>query len=183
MPCLRLSEKQLRLVQSALDFYSRVGIGQMNVIKEHPTFEGALRNLLRPKKDMEVGDKTEQGEVVKITKNRVQTRGRWGAKEELRWFPRSEVRHSVDYEKFHLIRDAGDRTLNMGRNMLLGESMPYNGSYGIHSPSVDETCREAFDIVQVIRHEFWKANPNRSDITVDSSIHFISTGHNVKCEL
>lgn len=183
MATLTVTNEQLRLIQQALDFYSRVGIGQMDAIKDHPTFEGTLREKLRPKKPIEIGDRTEQGEVVKITKNRIQTKGWWGAKEELRWFPKDQVKLSIDYTKFHLIRDAGVRTLTMGRNMLLSEMMPYNGSYGIHHPSVDESCREAFDIIQVIRHEFWKANPDRSDITVDSSIYFISTGHNVKCEL
>ena len=55
--------------------------------------------------------------------------------------------------------------------MLLQEELHNNASYGIYNPNVDESCRIAFDIIQVIRHEYWKANPNRSDITVDSSVH------------
>jgi len=31
------TNKQLRLIQQALDMYSRIGIGQMWVIKDHPT--------------------------------------------------------------------------------------------------------------------------------------------------
>ena len=61
-----------------------------------------------------------------------------------------------------------------------------NGSWGIHHPNVDDSCRLAFDIIQVIRHEFWKRNPNRSNITVDSSIHFTSDSgdsYKIKCEL
>ena len=184
MATLTVTNEQLRLIQNALDFYSRVGIGQMDAIKDHPTFEGALREKLRPKKPIEVGDRTEQGEVVKITKNRIQTKGWWGAKEELRWFPNDKVKLSIDYTKFHLIRDAGVRTLTMGRNMLLSEMMPYNGSYGIHHPSVDESCRVAFDIIQVIRHEFWKANENRQEYTVDASLHLITKDSDkIKVEL
>jgi hypothetical protein len=48
------------------------------------------------------------------------------------------------------------------------------GGWGIHHPNVDDSCREAFDIIQVIRHEFWKRDPERSSMTVDSSIHFTS---------
>jgi len=44
MTTLHLTEEQLRLVQTALDFYSRVGIGQFDVIKDHPTFTNQLRN-------------------------------------------------------------------------------------------------------------------------------------------
>jgi len=73
------------------------------------------------------------------------------------------------------------------RNMLCNDySLSRNGSWGIHSSNVDNSCREAFDIIQVIRHEFWKRNPKRSDITVDSSIHFTSNSgesNKIKCEL
>lgn len=184
MATLTVTNEQLRLIQQALDFYSRVGIGQMDAIKDHPTYEGVLREKLRPKKPIEVGDKTEQGEVIKITKNRIQTKGWWGAKEELRWFPKDKVKLSIDYTKFHLIRDAGVRTLIMGRNMLLSEMMGHNASYGIHNPKVDESCRVAFDIIQVIRHEFWKANENRQEYTVDASVHPITEDSNkIKVEL
>lgn len=184
MATLTVTNEQLRLIQNALDFYSRVGIGQMNVIKDHPTFEGALREKLRPKKTIEVGDKTEQGEVIKITKNRIQTKGTWNTKEELRWFPKKQVKLSIDYSKFHHIRDAGERVLNMGRNMLLSDMLPYNGSYGIHNPKVDESCRVAFDIIQVIRHEFWKADDDKTHYTVDASVHLITKDSNkIKVEL
>ena len=65
--------------------------------------------------------------------------------------------------------------------------MPKNGSWGIYHPSVDDSCRQAFDIVQVIRHERWKRNPNRSQATVDSSIHFSHRKDNssdkIKCQI
>jgi len=57
MPKLEITEEQLKIIQTALDFYSRVGIGQMWVIKDHPTFQSVLSDKLRPQKDLEVGDK------------------------------------------------------------------------------------------------------------------------------
>ena len=36
---------------------------------------------------------------------------------------------------------------------------------------VDESSTVAYDIVQVIRHEFWKADPDRSPHVVMSSVH------------
>lgn len=184
MPTLTLTEKQLRLIQSALDFYSRVGIGQMWAIKDHPTYQQALYEKLRPKKKIEVGDITEQGEVIEVGSRYIKTRGVWIGKEEVRKWKPNQVKLSVNYEEFHNIRDAGEKQLNIGRNTLLCEEMLDNSSWGIHHPNVDESCREAFDIIQVIRHEFWKANPDRSDITVDSSIHFIASNSNsIKCEL
>jgi hypothetical protein len=85
------------------------------------------------------------------------------------WKKLKDVKLSTDYTKYHEIRDNVDNQLNPVRNLLIQEpSHPRNGSWGIHNPKVDETCREAYDLIQVIRHEFWKADKNRSDITVDS---------------
>jgi hypothetical protein len=130
MATLKVSEEQLRLIQRALDFYSRVGIGQFNAIKDHPTFEAHLHNEF----------KDENGKT--------------------------------DYEHYHSLRDDVDSILLVARNNLYNDSsIGKNGSWGIHNPKVDESCREAFDLIQVIRHEFWKKNPKRSSITVDSSVH------------
>ena len=185
MATLELTESQLRLVQDALDFYSRVGIGQMWAIRDHPTFENVLREKLRPKKPLEVGDKTERGEVVEIGKDYIKTKGSWGTGEEIReWKDVEKVKHSIDYNQFHEIRDRGEKVLNEGRNILLQDQIPNNGSYGIFNPQVDESCRVAWDILQVIRHEFWKANSDRSEITVDSSVHLSTEdSHKIKCEL
>ena len=129
MATLNVSEEQLRLIQHALDFYTRVGIGQFNAIKDHPTFEAHLHNEF----------KDENGKT--------------------------------DYAHYHSVRDDVDGILHVARNVLYNDSsIGKNGSWGIHHPNVDDTCRDAFDLVQVIRHEFWKQNPNRSSITVDSSI-------------
>ena len=58
------------------------------------------------------------------------------------------------------------------RNHLIQDkSVGTNGSWGIYNKNVDESCREAFNLIQVIRHEFWKLNPNKSSSTVDSSVN------------
>lgn len=185
MATLELTNEQLSLVQQALDFYSRVGIGQMWAIKEHPTYENHLREKLRPKKQLEVGDQTERGEVVEIGKGYIKTKGHWSNGEEIRkWTDIENVKLSTDYGMYHEIRDRAEKVLNQGRNMLLQEELPNNGSWGIFNPEADESCRIAFDIVQVIRHEFWKQNPNRSNITVNSSVHtWTGDGHKIKCKL
>ena len=134
MATITLEREHLYLIQRALDFYSRVGIGQFNAIKNHPTFERHLH------KEFEVDGKT-------------------------------------DYGRYHAVRDAVDSILVQPRNMLYNDdSIGKNGSWGIHNDKVDESCREAFDLVQIIRHEFWKEKPNRRNITVDSSIHLTSKG-------
>ena len=74
------------------------------------------------------------------------------------------------------------------RNLLIQDpELPQHASWGIYNEDVHDTCRQAFDIVQVIRHERWKRNPNRSDITVDSHIHFSHRTDNssnlIKCEI
>jgi hypothetical protein len=185
MATLTVTNEHLVLIQRALDFYSRVGIGQMWAIKEHPTYERVLREKLRPKKKLEMGDQTERGEVVEIGKDFIKTKGSWGKGEEIReWKDVEGVKLSIDYGTYHDLRDKGEKILNQGRNILLGQELGNNESYGIYNPNVDESCRVAFDLIQVIRHEFWKSNPERSLATVDSSVHLGTKDCNkIKCQI
>ena len=189
---LELTDEQLWLVQSALDFYSRVGIGQFNVIKDHPTFESHLYEVCIPNKEIEVGDKTQQGTIIEIKddnvliKGSVNKEGHWC--EEKEWKKLKDVKLSTDYSRYHSIRDSVDQMLLHPRNMLINDfTLSTNGSWGIYSESVDDSCRMAFDIVQVIRHERWKKDENKNSATVDSHIHFShrkdKTSDKIKCEL
>jgi len=70
------------------------------------------------------------------------------------------------------------------RNILIQEDLHPNASWGIFNEKGDETCRVAYDIIQVIRHEFWKANPNRSELTVDAGINLqTEDGDKIMCKL
>jgi len=175
MATLKVSEEQLRLIQRALDFYSRVGIGQFDEIKDHPTFQKHLhKQFALGSGDFKVGDKTMRGEVVEVDPKGkwVKTKGRWDGEEEVKkWTDIENIEYSTDYERYHQVRDAVDMMLTQPRNMLYNDnSFTKNGSWGIHHPSVDDSCRDAFDLIQVIRHEFWKRDPDRSSVTVDSSV-------------
>ena len=143
MATITLTKEQLRLIQDALDMYSRIGIGQMWAIKDHPTFENVLRKEF----------KDEDGKV--------------------------------DYSRYHEVRDNADLMLVLPRNMLLSDlTLRKNASWGIYNPDVDESCRVAYDLVQVIRHEFWLANPDRSEHVVMSSVHLSTKNSNqIKVEL
>lgn len=175
---LKVTDEQLRLIQRALDFYSRIGIGQFERIKEHPTFERHLENVCRPSHEPRIGDRTPQGEILEIKNGKAlingsvsKETGHWCNKQE--WKKLEDVKLSTDYSRYHQIRDNVDTILVQPRNILINDpQMSRNGSWGIHNPNVDDSCRMAFDMVQVIRHEYWKKDPNRSNITVDSHIHF-----------
>ena len=173
MAKLELNNDQLRLIQKALDFYSRVGMGQFNEIIEHPTFEKSLHRQFSPSKPFKIGDQTMRGEIVEIDKKGkwIKTKGSWCNGEEIReWTDLENIMYSPDWSALHAMEDAIKQQLNVARNLLYGEDMGRNGSWGIYNEKVDESCREAFNIIQVIRHEFWKENPNRSNVTVDSSV-------------
>lgn len=143
MAKLEVTNEQLRLIQNALDFYTRVGIGQFTVIKDHATFQKHLWNKFR---DNDSGE--------------------------------------IDFSKYHDTRDEVDELLAEARNLLYCDSkFGVNGGWGIHHSNVDDSCRDAFDLVQVIRHEFWKQDPNRSNGTVDSSVHITNSNYNIKVEL
>jgi hypothetical protein len=193
MNTLEVTDEHLRLIQHALDFYSRIGIGQFERIKDHPTFERHLETVCRPDKDPEVGDRTPQGEILEIKNSKAlingsvdKKTGRWCDKKE--WKKLEDVKLSTDYSRYHEIRDRVDSSLVQPRNMLIQDlSLGRNASWGIYSPSVDDSCRMAFDIVQVIRHEYWKKDPNKSNVTVDSHIHFShradGSSDKIKCKL
>jgi hypothetical protein len=185
MTTLTITENQLRVIQNALDFYARVGIGQMNVITDHPTFENSLYEKLKPKKELEIGDKTNRGEILEINKNYIKTKGNWNGKEEIKtWKDIDNIKLSIDYSIFHQIKDESQKLLNKGRNLLLEKDLLSNGSYGINNPNVDESCRIAHDILQVIRYEFWKNNQNQNNNVVASSVYLTTKDSDkIKCKI
>lgn len=184
MAKLELTNKQLRLIQTALDLYSRIGILQFEEILRHPTLEQVIEDRFRSKKPLEVGDKTERGEIVEITKKHIKTKGSWGNGEEIKtWKDIENVKLSTDWSSVHKTKDDASDLLAEVKRLVSGESYGRNASYGIHNPKVDTSCRDAFDIVQVIRHEFWKADPHSSSITVDSSVHITGSCKLPKAEI
>lgn len=172
MATVKCNEEQLKLIQNALELYSRLGIGQFNEILEHPTFENSLYRQFSPNKPFEVGDQTMRGKIVKITKKAIWTKGSWGNDEEIKkWTDIENIKYSPDWTALHQREEEVKYHLNTARNLLYGENIGVDGSWGIYNPKVDESCREAFSMIQIIRHELWKANPNRSEHTVDSSVY------------
>jgi len=158
-------------------------MGQFKVIVEHPTFEKSLYKQFSPNKPLEVGDQTMRGEIVEIDKKSkwIKTKGHWGKGEEIKkWFDVENIKLSPNWTALHDAEDNIKRQLNIARNLLYGEEMSQNGSWGIYNSQVDESCRESFEILQKIRHQFWLANPNRSSMTVDSTDGRLK---NIKVEL
>lgn len=173
MAKIELNNEQLQLIQKALDFYSRVGMGQFSEIVEHPTFEKSLFRQFSADTPLKVGDITMRGEITEIDKKGkwIKTKGSWGNGEEIKvWTDIENIKHSPDWSSLHETEDVIKKQLNIARNLLYGEEMGRNGSWGIYNEKVDESCREAYNMIQVIRHSFWLANPNRNSITVDSSV-------------
>jgi hypothetical protein len=170
MATLKCTDKGLQLIQTALDFYSRVGILQLDRILEHPTVESLLREQFRPKEVLKIGSQTERGEITKITKKSIWTKGSWGNGEEVRkWDDVENIKLSVDYSKYHAKQDEIKDLLIQVNSIIYNKPMTRNISLGIYNEQVDESCRESFEIIQKIRHQFWLANPSRSNITVDST--------------
>jgi hypothetical protein len=172
MAKLELTNDQLQLIQKALDFYSRVGIMQFDRILDHPTIDNVIDDRFRPKKELEVGDRTERGEIVEITKKHIKTKGSWGNGEEIKtWKDIENIKPSTDWSEVHRVKDEVRVKFSEIQHLISGEIFGTGGSYGIYNSNVDDSCREAFDIVQVIRHEFWKVDPKSTSMTVDSHIH------------
>lgn len=138
MATLEVTEEQLSVIQSALDLYSRVGVGQFDRIVEHTTFENYLYK-----------------------------------------------KFNKDFTYINLIEDKAKDLLHQARDILYQDnSIGQNGSWGIYSENVDESCRIAFDLQQVIRHEKWKRKPDRTNLTIDSSVHLTTKNSDkIKVEL
>jgi hypothetical protein len=176
MAKLECTKSQLQLIQTALDFYSRIGIGQWTEIKNHPTFEENLYNVCIPDKTLEVGDHTPQGDILEIKDKKALINGSvdkktnmWCNKPE--WKKLEDVKLSTDYSKFHDIRDRVDDLLAEARNVLIQEnSCGKNGSWGIYNKNVDDSCREAYNMIQVIRYELNKVSKNPCEHCVSSSV-------------
>jgi len=184
MATIKLSNKQLRLIQTALDFYSRVGSLQLDEILTHPTIDNIIINQFTEKKELEVGDRTVRGIIVEINEKNIKTKGCWSKEEEIRtWTDTQNIKLSPDWEEVHRTKDSIRNHLNHIKCVASGESFSNGGNYGIYSNKVDESCREAYDMIQVIRHEFWKEDPNHSGITVDSSTHLSDQGSEILVEL
>ena len=184
MAKIELNNKQLHLIQDALELYSRVGILQTDRILDHPSIDRILHDSYTPNKDIEIGSQTMRGEVTEIGEGYIKTKGRWNTKEEIRtWTDVEKIQLSPDWETYHNSKERIKILLTEINQIIKNDpSFLQNQSLGIHHEMVPE-CREAFDIIQVIRHEFWKANKNHSDITVDSSISLTSPDPQTKVEL
>ena len=171
MATIILNNEQLRLMQAALELYSRIGILQFERILDHPTIDRLIYNQFTPKKKLEVGDDTMRGKIVEIGKKFIKTKGSWGNGEEIKkWTDIDKIKLSPDWNEIHKTRDILDAQFIKLKRIISGEYYGKGGSLGIHNPDVDVSNREAFDMIQVIRHEFWKANEKRSNVTVDSHV-------------
>ena len=171
MATIKLTDKQLHLVQSALDLYSRIGTLHLDVILDHPSVNNMIDEQFTQKKELEVGDHTVRGVITEINKKSIKTKGWWSNKgEEIKtWTDIDKIKLSPDYDKVHKNRDLIKYHFNQVKVLASGVNLGEGGNLGIYNSKVDDSCRVAFDMLKVIRHEFWKVNPNKSHMTVDSS--------------
>ena len=171
MAQITLNDKQLRLIQTALNLYSRIGILQFEEILYHPTIDSMIEDRFTDKKKLEIGDHTIRGEIVEIGDGFIKTKGLWNTLEEIKtWTDVDKIKLSPNWNRVIETKDILSARLNEIKHLISGEHFGNGGSLGIHNTNADVTCREAYDMIQVIRHEFWKANPNRSSITVDADV-------------
>lgn len=183
MATIKLTNSQLRLIHNALDFYARIGTLQFERILDHPSIDSIFYDVITPKKDLEVGDDTKRGKIVEIGKGYIKTKGTWGNGEEIKtWTDVENIKLSPNWEEYHHKKDEITYYLNYLKKLISNIDFT-NGNLGIYNDKVDESCREAYDILQVIRHEFWKINPNKSNMTVDSSCNLSHPENKVDVKL
>jgi len=208
MAKIECTDEQLRLIQDALELYSRIGIMQIDHILYHPSVEQMIHEQFRPKKtQLEVGDETERGKIVEIDEKYITTESYWSDwkdrhtpeqieqilkdnpsgwyKERRKWTDIDKIKLSIDYSKYHEHIDRIKDVCSELKNLISGDPQIQNknASYSIGRIKEGEHNTTAYDMVQVIRHEFWKQNPNRSSMTVDSSITKFGSKPLIKVEI
>ena len=171
MAKIELTNEHLFIIQNALDLYNRIGILQLDQITEHENIDQMLMDRCTPEGDLVVGSDTNRGEVMEIGDGYIKTKGWWSnGKDEIRtWKDIENVRLATDYNKYHGIKDKIS-ALNSEIKFLITEesNMKHRGtSFSLGKGDNDYI---GYDMIQVIRHEFWKQNEKRSSVTVDSSV-------------
>lgn len=166
---VKCSAEQLGLIQIALDFYSRIGMLQLEEILHHTSIDKILLDVTTLSKKLEVGVKCMQGTIVKIDGDNIHCEGNWSGEKEIRIFKRDQVSVCPNWSEYHAIKDQVKSLLDVVKKMISRELN--SGSYGIHSKKIHDSSRTAFDLMQIIRHEFWKNQPNPYQYTVDSHVH------------
>lgn len=84
------------------------------------------------------------------------------------------IPNKINWQDYHALKDKINQYFSDVKYLIAGIYLGTNGSHGIHSKKIDESCREAFDILQVFRHEIWKNQPDRNNAVVSSSVHYAS---------
>jgi hypothetical protein len=172
MAKIELSNKHLQLIKDALELYSRLSLLQIERILEHPDIENLIESNFRDNTPLKVGDETERGVVVEIGKNLVKTRGIWEGKEEVKtWTDVTCIKKSPDWEKIHILNHDANSIIAILKNIIT-----QNNTVFVKKTSISNDC---FDMVQIIRHEFWKNNKNKSEHTIDSSILLSNKDNNI----
>lgn len=182
MANIKLTNDQLRLIETALDFYSRVGAADLVRILEHESIDKILTDKHTDLKKLEVHDNTTRGIITEIGDGYVKTRGSWGnGMEEKTWTDVDKITLSPDYGNFHKDKDHINIHLGAIKDIITSNKIGLHGNYGIHNGEISDSCRTAYDILQVIRHEFWKKNSDSSGMSVASSVSL--TGKEEKVEV
>lgn len=182
---IEMNENQARLLINICDFYGRIGILQWRHILDHPAIDKMMDEFHKPKRDPRVGDSTPQGTILDIKGGKALING--SVKDGMwckdpAWIPLEEVKLSTNYSQKHFAEKIGIQLLNQVKELNTGEFGEM--SFSIASPEVDDSCRVAFDIQEVIRHELWKQDEKRSRSTVDSNTaHHWGKEPLIKCEV
>lgn len=181
---IKLTNEQLQLISTTLDFYSRMGALDLLQILDHESIDNILIEKHTPKKELEVGVQTMRGEIVEIGDGYIKTKGSWGKGEEIKkWVDVDKIKLSPNWESYHKDKKEIEYMIGNIKNIITNHKIGVNGNYGIYNKEISDSCREAYDIHQVIRHEFWKEHDDKDFMVVSSSVTLTSDKEKVNVKL
>lgn len=172
---IEVDESQLELISKVLDFYSRIGILQFEELLEHPTIQKLMEE--KNKVELKKGSITNKGEVVEIGCNSIKVRT---DDNEIKDYGSNDL-SVINYVKFHNQKNSLFNQLTKIKSVLTSGEI-VEGSYGVYSDEIDDSCKISYDLYQQLRHQIWLDDTNRNSYSVDSRVYLCDINNKIKID-
>jgi len=172
---IEIDESQLELISKVLDFYSRIGMLQLEELLDHPTVQKLLEQ--KNKFQLKEGSITNKGEVIEVGSDSIKVRT---DDNEIKDYTSKDVSF-IDYTKLNKEKKSLINQLIKIKDIISNGDV-VDGYYGVYSEEIDNSCVTSYDLHQQFRHEIWANNPNRKEHSLDSRVYLTDIINKIKIE-
>jgi len=126
MKTLNLTQEQINLIKSAVDFYIKIADLQLEEIINHSTISNMLIEKATDKRELKNGDYTNLGKIVDLNKEYVWVRNIINDTVQVARYPRKEIKLTPNWTKYHTNKCLILQTVDLMINLIDDESISYN---------------------------------------------------------